>query len=203
LALYQGGRVPIDEVLKAVQRRAAAGIELTPAEKENHLRAAFESAAVIEGQVKDKYDNDVEPAHALYEARQRRMTFEIELLRVAAKPPANKQAQLQRLLKERLETATKEVADRKALFQGGRMTLSDVAAAIQRQAQAGVEASTDPAEQIKHREAAFQAAKEIEALVREKFENSVESKWALQFAIGERLTAEIELLRARHKAAER
>lgn len=199
--LYRGGRISQVDVLEAIQRRAAAGVELSPAEKEKHLRDALKSATMIEALVKEKHEQNSEPAYALNEARYQRLTCEIELLRLPQKPEGNAASELRRRCEERLAAATADVADRRALYAGGRIAQHDVSAAIQRQVQAGVELSVSPAEKVKHCEVALAAAKEVEDIVRAKFEQMIEPSQAMQFAIGERLTAEIELVRARQNAA--
>jgi hypothetical protein len=107
---------------------------------------------------------------------------------------------LQKLLKERYNTAIEEVKSVDALRSRGLVSLETMAEALQRVAQCGVELAATPAERIKHRELNLAAAQAVERIVREKFESATESLQAYLRAKGLRLDAEIALLRERETA---
>lgn len=79
--LYRAGRVALDDVCAAIGRYAMAGSEIadSPAERIKLLASAVESAKFIEGEVKTKYENEVEPIQAMALATYTRSDMEIKL----------------------------------------------------------------------------------------------------------------------------
>jgi hypothetical protein len=215
--LYRGGRVPLEEVIDVHQRLAHSGTALyaTPAERIAHLDKELKHARAIEQLAQEKLAAEIQPRHALLQARQLSLDLEIEKVQIqlaTMEPPPGGApdfrrepfvARLQTLLKDRFQAASDEVAAKRALFLTGRITLHDLAHAVRRQALAGVSLSKSPADEVSHHQAALDAAQEFETLVRSKVEAGVETAYSLHFATGERLTAEIDLLRARQAAAPR
>ena len=214
-ALYRVGRVPLEQVMDAHQRLASSGDALyaTPQEREEHLDKQIKQARAIEAIAQEKFDHEIEPRHTLLEARQLRLDLEISRIQaqLAAMPAAPGDARLsqrealdaklQALLKERFDAAAAEVGEKRALYRTGRIGLHELAAAVRRQVHAGISQSRSPADEIPHYQAALDATKEFEALVRAKVEQGFDTTYAAHFATGERLTAEIGLVRARRAAA--
>jgi len=60
-----------------------------------------------------------------------------------------------------------------------------------------------PAEAVAHQQAAVRATKEFESQVRGRVAQGLETQASLQFAVGQRLTAEIGLVRAQRAAEPR
>lgn len=108
--------------------------------------------------------------------------------------------ELTRLLKQRYNAAGAELAEKSLVYLGGRLSLSEVAASLERFAKAGCELNQTPAEQIQHLEKALRAAKNLEAIVRAKVSYETEPGHALKHATVVRLGLEIQLHRARELA---
>jgi hypothetical protein len=216
-AQYRAGLVPLEQVIDAHFRLARSSAELysKPGERVKHLDQALEQARKIEATAQAKLNAEIEPRHALLQATQLRLDLEIEMaqLHLAAAKLAPGEAKsrvfeilsdtLQSLLAERYKAASAEVQAKRELYQTGRVELADLAAAVRRQARAGMGQARTPAEAVTHQQAAVRATKEFESQVRSKVEQGLETTASLQFAIGERLTAEIGLVRARRAAEPR
>src|SRR5262245_23089177 len=97
----------------------------------------------------------------------------------APEEPGNDE-ELRRLLKERYEAAWGEMAARTALYNAGRVSLSDTCDAIRRFSTAGIEAARTRAYRVKVCERAFEGAKTIEESVKGKYENGVEPIHAMK-----------------------
>jgi hypothetical protein len=215
-ALYNYGRIALDDVLEAIAQRAYAGVEAsqTPAERVQRLEERLEQAKEFEGIVRDKFESGLELPQGMHQATYARLDAEIALVRarpaanVSASPNQTAQtnanpAKLQELLKARYKAASDEVAERRALYFGGRVSLDSVLDSVQRQVTAGAEMAATPAEKMKQLQIAFEAAKEAEAIVRDRFLNAAESVQVMQHATYARLDAEIALVRARSTTPER
>lgn len=202
--LHAAGRVPLEQVIDAQQRlaRSTEAMYATAAERATHLQGQLKQARAIESLAKAKFDHEIEPRHAYLQARQLRLDLEIEQLRarLAAARLSERDllnTQMQKLLLERYEAAAAEVSEKQALYRTGRADLYELAAAVRRKVAAGLSRSKSPAEELAHHQAALEAAREFEQIVRAKQEQGVETSQAAHFATGERLTAEIGLVRAR------
>jgi hypothetical protein len=111
-----------------------------------------------------------------------------------------KDEELRRLLKERYEAAWGEMEARTALYNAGRVSLTDTCDAIRRFSTAGVEAAKTSAYRVKVCERAFEGAKAIEESVKGKYGNGVEPIHAMKLATYVRLDMEIKLHEARKAA---
>jgi len=110
--------------------------------------------------------------------------------------PAAK-GELRNLMVKRYEAAMGEMESRAALYAPGRVPLDDVCAAIQRFSNAGLQVATTPAYWLKLCEYAFERAKTIETIVKDKYENEVEPIQVMKLATYTRLDIEIKLHEAR------
>ena len=106
-------------------------------------------------------------------------------------------SELRRLLKQRYNAAGEELRARAMLYGGGRTSLEDLAACVERFTKAGAELAESPVEKVKELELAHNAAQWIEAIVSEKFEHGVESVQAMKHVKVVRYDLEIQLYRAR------
>jgi hypothetical protein len=211
---YRAGLVPLEHVIDAHLRLARSSAELysSPAERIKNLDQSLEQARQIEALAQAKLDAEIEPRHALLQATQLRLDLEIEKvqLQLAAAKPAPGAARsrdfdilsdkLQSLLAERYKAASAELQAKRELYHTGRVELADLAAAVRRQVHAGMGLAQTPAEEITHQQAAVRATKEFESQVRGRVEQGLETQAALQFALAQRLTAEIGLVRAQRAA---
>jgi hypothetical protein len=106
--------------------------------------------------------------------------------------PANDD-ELRRLMIERFEAAWGEMEARTALYNAGRVSLSDTCEAIQRFSKAGMEVARTPTYRVQVCELAFENARAIEDSVKKKFENQVEPVQAMKLATYTRLDMQIKL----------
>ena len=109
--------------------------------------------------------------------------------------------ELRRLLKARLEAAWGEMEATTALYKGGRVSLTDTCAAIQRFSKAGRGAAQTSAYRLKVCAYAFQTAKTIEEVTKAKYESDAEPVQAIKLATYTRLDMEIKLHAARQSDA--
>jgi hypothetical protein len=107
---------------------------------------------------------------------------------------------LSRLLQERYEAVLAEMEAKHALYRGGRVPLESLCDTVQRFATAAAEMADTPAERLHQYERAFDIAKDIEALVKQKFEKEVEPVQSMRLATYTRLDMEIKLRLARGAA---
>jgi hypothetical protein len=112
--------------------------------------------------------------------------------------------ELQTLLRRRYEAAKAIMDARMEYYRGGRVVPDDVLDAIERFTKAGLEYAETPAKQVQTCELALSAAKEVEQVIRQKFEDKIEPIQVTERAKYTRLDVEIQLFRVRKaaKAAE-
>jgi hypothetical protein len=109
-------------------------------------------------------------------------------------------SELTKLLKQRFNAAGEELEARSELYRGGRVELDSVLACLERFTKFGLELNPSPAEQLNHLGSSLLAAQKVEAIVREKFNHSVEPVQAMKHANVVRYDLEIQLYRARELA---
>jgi len=82
-ALYKGGRTPLENVCRAIEKFAHAGSELaeTPVARVSELELARDAARAVETITQQKQLHEQEPRHALEHVRACRLGIEIELVR--------------------------------------------------------------------------------------------------------------------------
>ena len=108
--------------------------------------------------------------------------------------------ELTKLLKQRFNASGEELEARSELYRGGRVELDSVLACLERFTKYGLELNPAPAEQLGHLVNSLHAAQKVEAIVREKFNHSVEPVQAMKHANVVRFDLEIQLYRARELA---
>jgi hypothetical protein len=106
-----------------------------------------------------------------------------------------KEDELQRLLKERFNSATKEVDVQFLLFENDLATFDSVCESVRRWSKAGLELAPEPAEQVKILEMQLVVTKFLEADCAAKFKGKSEDLANALQAKNLRLTAEVDLLR--------
>jgi hypothetical protein len=114
-----------------------------------------------------------------------------------AKPVAidPKEDELQRLLKDRFNSATKEVDVLFLLFENNIATFDSVCESVRRWSKAGLELATEPAEQVKILEVQLIVSRFLEADCATRFKGKSEDLANALQAKNLRLTAEVDLLR--------
>jgi hypothetical protein len=110
---------------------------------------------------------------------------------------------LRKLLIARYNAAVAEAAGRIQEFQTGHCNLEAMAGVARRLVDSGLELRDKAADQVTLREQFLELAKEIEKIVQVRFEAGRISPADLELAHYERLDAEIQVLKARRKAAGR
>jgi exonuclease VII small subunit len=210
VALFEGGRVPLDDVIKAMEQRGPAGVEMakTTDERLKHLGDWLEHSKNVEAIVRVKFEANSEPPQMMHYATYSRLDAEVALARArqianssatAVKMVANRStnhAQSLGLLMARYKAASDEVAALLPLFEGGRVAIDDVLESIYRRSIAGVEVARTPAARLKYLQNTLRAAKEVEAVVRGKFDQGSEPPQQMNRATYDRLEVEIALVRA-------
>ena len=114
---------------------------------------------------------------------------------------ATQDEELRKLMIARYEAAGTEMEARAALFNAGRVSLTDTCDAIRRFSTAGLEVARTPAYRIQLCERALQRAMAVEASVKRKFESDVEPVQAMKLATNTRLDMEIRLHQIRKAAS--
>jgi len=112
----------------------------------------------------------------------------------------NGDGELQRLLKQRYNAAGEDLEARMALYGAGRVSLEAICASLERFTKASLDLAATPVERVNELDRALAAARNVEAIVEEKYKFEVEPVQAFKHARYVRLDLEIQLLRAREAA---
>lgn len=208
-ALYEYARIPLDEILSAIRRRVQSGVEVaeTPAEQVKYRKEAVETAKQVEAIARARWEFGSEPIQSVHQAVVSRLDFEIDLLRTHRTVSAavtsdcyvgtNNLKDIQKLMKERYDEAARIVDAQRASYEFGRLSRVEVLRAVQQQAKSGIEMSTTATERLGHLQVAFEAAKDVETILRSGVEVGIDSLHSLYEAMYYRVDSEIALVRAR------